>query len=368
MTDHSTQYSTVTVPVGFGGKSNPYVPDPAPTLLVELASVDRAKEEQKVAALLREAESTAAAVSAEAESAAATLRAEAEETASSLIASARAEAAALIAAAEEEAHAIRRTADESVADTLSNIEIRQTELDERAAALESLQSELEEREGHLTQRLAAVDAEVAEAAAVLSSAHTEADSVRAEARTAAEEILESARQQAEDEARALIAEARTAAHDSAVGDRIADIESVHRIEVQVLHDREVELLERIAALEARATTPPLTDESEGTDDEASNASPAEPEKTPTDSPAKQNGRAPRDHDESVAIDLDGEHADVTVRKDSRLNGRHGSDGGHATDRSPSPGPIVTHAPLTEQLSTSAFRAVPENDRRGRRRR
>jgi hypothetical protein len=82
--------------------------------------------------------------------------------------------------------------------------------------------------------------------------------------------------------------------------------------------------------------------------------------------AKKNARAPRSDDEdSVAIDLDGGHADVTVGTDSRVNGRHTSE--RSTDRS-TPGPIVTHAPLTEQLSTSAFRVVPENDRRGRRRR
>lgn len=365
MTDHTNQYSTVTVPVGFGGKSDPYIPDPAPTLLVELASVDRAKEEAKIADLLREAEATAASVRAEAEAAAPTLRAKAEETASSLTASARADADAIIAVAEDEAQAVRLAADESVADTLAEIETRQTELDERAAALEFLQSELEERDGHLTERLAAVDAEVAEAAAVLTSAHSDADTVLAEARAAAEEILESARQQAEDDARALIAEARTATEDdTAVEDRIAEIESVHRIEVQVLHDREVELLEWIAVLEARAAAPPLA---AGTNDESTEDGRPTPEDAPTDSASHEHGRAAHLDDDSMAIDLDGDNADVTVRKDSRLNGRHASES-HSTERSPNPGPIVTHTPLTEQLSTSAFRAMPENDRRGRRRR
>ena len=366
MTDHTNHYSTVTVPVGLGGKSNPYVPDPAPTLLVELASVDRAKEEAKVAALVRESEEAAAAVCAEAEAVAATLRAEAQTAAASLTENARADADAIIAAAEDEARDVRLAADEAVADTLADIEERQGALDERAAALDSLQTELDEREGHLTQRLAAVDAEVAEAAAVLSSAHSEAESVLAEARAAAEEILESARQQAEGDARALIAEARSAAqHDPAVAERIAEIESVHRIEVQVLHDREVELLERIADLEARGSVP--SPASGADNDDPANAIQATPADTPAATPSKKNGRAARTDGDLVAIELDGDHADVTVRKDSRLNGRHTSED-HSPDRSLTPGPVATHAPLTEQLSTSAFRAMPENDRRGRRRR
>jgi hypothetical protein len=367
MTDHTNQYTTVTVPVGLGGKSNPYIPDPAPTLLVELASVDRAKAEAKVAGLLREAEATAASVSAEAEAAAATLCAEAEETAASVTAKARADADAIIAAAEDDAQAVRRAADESVADIRAELETRQVELEERAAALDALQSELEERDGHLTERLAAVDAEVAEAATVLSSAHSDADSVLAEARVAAEEILESARQQGEDDARALIAEARSAAeNDAAVEERIAELESVHRIEVQVLHDREVELLEWIAVLEARATASPPAAATDH--DTPSLNSLATPEDAPADAHSKRNGRAARlDEDDAVAIDLDGEHADVTVRKDSQLNGRHSSED-RATDWSSGASPIATHAPLTEQLSTSAFRAMPENERRGRRRR
>ena len=367
MTDHTNHYNTVTVPVGLGGKSNPYVPDPAPTLLVELASVDRAKEEAKVATLVREAEETAAAVCAEAEAAAATLRAEAEEAASSLTDNARVDADAIIATAEDEARAVRLAADEAVADTLTDIDKRQADLDERAAGLESLQTELEERDTRLMERLAAADAEVAEAAAVLSSAHREAESVLAAARAAADEILESAREQAEYDARALIAEARSAAeHDAAADERIGDIETVHRIEVQVLHDREVELLERIADLEARASVPsPAT----GTDlDRRANANQAGPDDAPADTQSKKNGKGVRtDEDDLVAIDLDGEHADVTVRKDSRLNGRHTSED-RSPDRSLTPGPVATHAPLTEQLSTSAFRAMPENDRRGRRRR
>lgn len=354
MMDHTSQYSTVTVPVGFGGKSNPYVPDPAPTLLVELASVDRAKEEAKIAALLRDAEAAAAA-----------MVAEAEETVASVIASARADANAVVAIAADEAQTLRMAADESVADTLAEIETKQTELEQRAAALEFLQLELDERDRDLTERLAAADAEVAEAAAVLTSAHTDAASVVAEAHAAAEEILESARRQAEDDSRAVIAEARAATeHDAVAAERIVEIERVHRIEVQVLHDREVELLEWIAVLEARASSSPNV---AGSEDEPIDAGLPTPEDVPTASAFERNGRGVPIDDDSLAIDLDGDHADVTVRRDSRLNGRHASEG-HSTERSPSPGPIVTHAPLTEQLSTSAFRAMPENDRRGRRRR
>jgi hypothetical protein len=256
MTDHSTQYSTVTVPVALGGKSNPYVPDPAPTLLVELASVDRAREEAKVAALIRDAEATAASVLGAAEVASATLLAEAEEAVASLTEGARTDAEAIISAAEDEARSVRMAAEASVADTLTEIERREAELDVTASALDGLQSELEQREGNLADRLAAVDAEAAEAAALLAAAHRDADAILADAREAAEALLETARRDAEEDARTLIAEARLAAeNDPAVEERIAEIESVHRIEVQVLHDREIELLERIAALEARAAAP-----------------------------------------------------------------------------------------------------------------
>lgn len=233
------------------------------------------------------------------------------------------------------------------------------ELDERAAALEILQTDVEERETHLVARLAAVDAEAAEAAALLATAHEEADSVVANARIAAEEILEDARRQAEEDARAVRADARIAAeNDPAVEERIAEIESVHRIEVQVLHDREVELLGRIAYLEAHGLTPlPPTDVEESHRHAMASAD-ASPE-------SKMNGR--RSDTDAVAIDLEGERADVTVGSDARLNGRHTTSDGR-TDRPVGAGPIVTHAPLTEQLSTSAFRVVPENDRRGRRRR
>ncbi|MEX1005507.1 MAG: hypothetical protein WEB55_05320 [Acidimicrobiia bacterium] len=362
MTDHAHHYSTVTVPVGFGGKSSPYVPDPAPTLLVELATVDRAKEEAKVAALLGEAEATAASVTAEAEAAAEAIRAEAAEAAGTVTANARADADAVIAAAEDEAKAVIGAADTSVAGTLAKIETSGSELAERAAGLEALRSELDSRDALLAERLAAVDAEVAEAATILSAAHREADSVLAEARASAEEILDSARQQAEDDARALVAEARTAAeHDPAVQERIAEIGSVHRIEVQVLHDREVELLERIADLEARVAAPPVV---AGTGDESAGLETGTPTETPQDAPTGDEERT-ADDDESMSIDLDDERAEVTVRQD-RLNGRHTSDG-RTAERSPSAGTIVTHAPLIEQLSTSAFRAMPD-ERRGRRRR
>ncbi len=149
----------------------------------------------------------------------------------------------------------------------------------------------------------------------------------------------------------MIAESRAAAeNDPAVAERIAEIESVHRIEVQVLHDREVELLERIADLEARNAVP------------APAAETGEDPSAPGDGPA-----ADDDADDAVAIELEGEYADVTVRSDSRQNGRHSSES-RPTDRSSGPSPITTHAPHPEQLSTSLLAPRPENDRRGRRRR
>ena len=365
MTDHTHQFSTVTVPVGLGGKSNPYIADPAPTLLVELASVDRAKEEAKAATLVREAEAAATAVRAEAEAAAAALLAEAEETAASLVAEARGEVEAIIASARDEAVTLRSDAEESIASTIADVEARQAELEERASLLDALQSELEQREQHLTERIAAVDAEAAEATALLSSAHSDADGVRAQASIEAEEILETARRQAEDEARQMIAEARSMAeNDTTLEDRIAEIESVHRIEVQVLHDREVELLGRIADLEARIARP-----SPATTSHALEPTPRDDVVAASPEVSDDEGRREEtvDHDSSLAIDLEGDHADVTVRSDVRQNGRHASEK-HPTDRSSGPSPITTHAPLTEQLSTSAFRAVPESDRRGRRRR
>src|SRR5690606_25991030 len=125
-------------------------------------------------------------------------------------------------------------------------------LEARRCELDARETDLMARETHLIDRLAAADSDAAEATAVLAAARSEADMFLADARETAEEILEDARREAADEATALLADARLVAeNDPTIAERISEIESVHRIEVQVLHDREAALLERVAALEAR---------------------------------------------------------------------------------------------------------------------
>lgn len=324
MMDTHNNTHTITVPVGIGGKTNPYVPDPAPTLLIELPSVDTEREEERIAALA----------------------ADAELTASELIEAARANAADITEAAEQTAADTILRATESANEMTAplenreaELEARSDELDGRSKELESWSGDLEERQSAITAREAAIDAEAAEATAILAAAREDAEKLIAEARDHAEEVLAEARATAATETAEIEAEALAAAGSAeaaGLAERIKEIESVHRIEVQVLHDREANLLEQVAHLETRlnALTAPVE----------------EPER-PTPEP-----------DNQLAI----QHLSprVSVEADARSNGRHMSDKG---DRGGSAA-ITSHAPLTEQLSTSAFRTTAEQDRKGRRRR
>ncbi|MEX2278759.1 MAG: hypothetical protein WEA76_01580 [Acidimicrobiia bacterium] len=235
--EHDVQ--TVIAPVGLGGKNAPHIADPAPTLLVEMASVETDRETARIAALLADARRSAV-----------VLVQEATEQASAVLAEASAAAADTLRAAEQEAESAR-----------SEAEGRQVELD------------------HLETTL--------------------------HARVAAE---------------------------------AAEIESVHRIEAQVLREREAELLARIGYLESQL---------QGAKHAEEDAEPA------PDAPATR----------TVSVDLD---SLTPPAEESRTNGRH--DGDARVVKYSASGPLTTHAPLTEQLTTSAFRASPGPDRRGRRRR
>lgn len=326
MMDTQNNTPTVTVPVGLGGKSSPYVPDPAPTLLIELPSVETEREEHRVAALIAEAESTAA----------------------ELVERARTDAASIIEAAEDNAEVARRQATDAAAEMTSDVERRQVELEARsneldshAENLDSRSLDLEGREAALSERETAIDAEVAEATAILVSAREDAEQIIAEAREHAEEVLAEATAAAADETARLLAaapEPAEAVDDAALAERIEEIESVHRIEVQVLQDREAELLEQVAHLESRITA--LT--------------------APVEEPEVH---AP---DDQMGIDLQPATASIGVQSEARSNGRHTSENGQSERGGPAS--MASYAPLTEQLSTSAFRTVADRDRKGRRRR
>lgn len=304
---------TVIAPVGLGGKTAPYIADPAPTLLVELASVETERETARIAALLAEAKRSAAA----------------------LVKEAQATVADTVRAAEQEAESIRSQADE-----------RRVELDAVAAdlatqsqALDQRRTQLDNFEGELNDRTAAVDAEAAEAGSILAGARTDAEAILAEAHSRAEAVLEDAKEQARLAADSAAAEAKAAQEaDGAIASRVAEIEGIHRIEVQVLHQRETELLAKIGYLESQLRSATHAEK------DAEHA----PDAVTTS---------------TVAVDLDSLTPSAT---ESRLSGRHNGDG--RTVEYAASGPLATHAPLTEQLSTSAFRASPELDRRGRRRR
>lgn len=315
---------TITVPIGLGGKTTPYITDPAPTLVLELPSSETIREEGRIAELRSEAEAEAQALRAKADADANARREAAEREASELIQNAVADADARTAAAEA----------------------RVREIDERLDALEAREMSLTEGEAQLTARLAAVDAEASESAALLAAARDYAESILAEAQATAEGIIDEARLQAGEDADAVIAAAAsdaTADFDS----RLEEIESVHRIEIQVLREREQELLERVTALQAArhvTTVPAAADSndnggSDGRDDEF----------------ATSTGNTQT----AVAVATDGR------AHDSKVGGRHATDT-RLFEREPPP--IATHVTLTEQLSTNAFRITADKDRRGRRRR
>lgn len=325
--DTQKNTSTITVPVGFGGKTNPYVPDPAPTLLIELPSLETEREEERISALVADAESTAA----------------------KLVETAHADADAITAAAEQTAADTVRQATDSANEMTAAVEVRQAELEarshelnSRSEELEAWSADLEGRQSAITARETAIDAEAAEATAILASAREDAEKIIAEAREHAEEVLVEARATAATEIARLESEAREAssADDAGLAERIEEIESVHRIEVQVLHDREAELLEQVALLESRLTAL---------------ATPAKEPEPPAPEPEDQ-----------MEIHLQPAAASVGREAEARSNGRHTLDNGKS-ERGGSTA-ITSHAPLTEQLSTSVFRTAPDQDRKGRRRR
>lgn len=311
----------VTVPVGLGGKTNPYVPDPAPTLVIEFPSVETDRELARIAALETAARDEAAQIIEEARAEARRLQTESAAEAETLRSTAEAE---------------RREAQEQIARDRQSLEDTQSQVAARSDELDSQERELESRRSALEERLARADDDIAEAARILAQARTDAESILEEAQTTADAMLQETVSHAEAAAAELINEARTSVDtDELVAQRVAELESMHRVEVQVLTERESELLDRIARLESAI----------------SEAKTAEPTK-----------EAPSD-DEPVAIALEREGVAVSVPESRTHSGRHSSDPADTANRA-----IASHAPLTEQLSTSVFRTAAERDRKGKRRR
>lgn len=340
MTSHEQQTpaaATVTVPVGLGGKTTPYVADPAPTLLLELASVDTAREQAKIA----------------------DQRVAAEQAAADLVAAAEAEAEEIRAAAHREAERVRaeaaadaREIETSIADRQAELDARATELDEREgdlaereSGLETARADLESREREVEARLASIDAEAAAASTLLADARRDAEEILAEASAAAETILEESHRQASEEAAGIVADARRRAEHAAT-------EPDHTAVPEDLADRE-ELLARIAVLEARQA---------GVSDAFRHR-----EEQLLEQIALHEVR------ELAVIEPEVEHDETITMDESAPSGNEDAEivagpGRHAADGIGNPRPVTSFAPLTEQLSTSAFRATHDKDRRGRRRR
>jgi len=350
MPSEPTIPATVVVPVGLGGKTAPYVPDPAPTLLVDLApSRAPAPDDGLVDVAERLAADIVAAAEADAHTAGESIVAEARGEAERIVEEASARSDALV---EESQAALERRendlADREAAavahrDDLARPESELAERTDDIAARESTlatlieetdrrQEGLDLRDRDLTDRFSDADREAAEAARLVDAARNEADAILLRARQDAEAITSDAAT-----ARAGnpdVPPADTVSSTTAIDD---DHDYVDRIEIQVLRDRENELLGRIAELERR-----LDRESEAfLSVSASDSTDAgEPDADPIS-----------------------DHADGNRSEHVRPSGI--ADGARHVDRSESDG-IAAHAPLTEQLSASAFRTSA--DRRGRRRR
>lgn len=308
MTDTHISRPPVTVPIGLGGKTTPYVPDPAPTLMIELPSVETNQELARIAAL----------------------QAAAEDEAHRIIEGALATAEQIRQEAVEAADGERQAVQREIAEQRDALDRERVELAQLAEDLENRSRELDARSAALDARLSRADDDVAEAARILADARTDAETILHEAQAAAEAIIQDAVSQAQDTASELIGEARNSVDaDELLSERLAEVEAMHRVEVQVLTQREAELLERIASLEASL---PTTDQAD---------TPMAPDAV----------GAAVDHDELATV-----VPERTVR-----GGRHSSDSTDPTNRT-----IASHAPLTEQLSTTAFRSVA--DRKGKRRR
>ncbi len=379
MTQEHHTFNTVTVPVGLGGKTTPYVADPAPTVLVDLASVEadiksdgvREAADFEARAVVESASQQAidlveeAAAKAEAIIEAATgranqmkaeqtrrqaelddLRAELEDrqttlaTRSSELEEREQEALGLLGKAERDsygaqeavAHA-RDQASETLAEATAAAETlladAQTQVD---SLLADAQHEADTRaEAHLADARDQAEALLTDAQhhattraeALLADARYQVDSLLADAQHQVDSLLTDAQHQAE----ALLADAQERAAEAAT--RTEDIQSVHLIEIQVLREREMELLDRIARLEAA-----------------------------------QEDNNSQEPDEATEVDLDQELADLSLETSGR----------HVEARTETPGPsassrLASYTPLTEQLSTTAFRTpLDDKDRRGRKRR
>ena len=308
MTDTHISRPPVTVPIGLGGKTTPYVPDPAPTLMIELPSVETNQELARIAALEAAAEDEAHRITEEALATAEQIRQEAVEA----------------------ANGERQAVQGEIAEQRDALDRERAELAQLAEDLENRSRDLEARSAALDARLSRADDDVAEAARILADARTDAETTLHEAQAAAEAIIQDAVSQAQDTASELIGEARNSVDaEELLSERLSEVEAMHRVEVQVLTQREAELLDRIARLEASLS---------GTDQ--------------ADTPM-----AP----DAVATAVDHDELATVVPERALHGGRHSSDSSDPTNRA-----IASHAPLTEQLSTTAFRSVA--DRKGKRRR
>ncbi len=365
MTSADHPLTTVVVPVGLGGKTTPYVPDPAPTILVEIASVDTSREAARLEEMQASLEFERLAI-----------LAAADEEASRIVEDAHGSAAALLAEAEA---ALARRGEE--------LEARQAAIDAERAELDLQAQALTRHEAELQARLDAIDEEGAAATAALATARADAESILEEAKETAERILDDARTAAESQAAAILAASRQEAEADATAERISDLESVHRIEVQVLHERERELLDEVAHLRAQLQQPanghrtPADDSATTTDgrhvaDVLAMQVLHERERELLDEVAhlraqlQQSANGHQPPTDGSALGADGRHVAevlaVDVTDDSELIegpplGEPRTRGGDGAGR------IATYTPLTEQLSTTAFRSAG-NDRRGRRRR
>lgn len=357
---------TVVVPVGLGGKTRPYVTDPAPTVLIDLGLGEdptaETKHEARAAALAEAteaaaglvadaeraagqivagAETQAATVLAQAHSAAEAERAMAETTADDIVTEARTAADAAITVAQSEAAEIRQLAERDAAGVRADLEAAAAELETREAELEARAAALETLQGDLEARFARVDEEADDAAAVLAAARKDADALLDEARQAADSILADAMREASEAAARLLAEAREQPQHTEPTDRIDEMERIHRIEMEVLRGRETRLLDQIAELERRLE---FVDRIVVSDVAVP---PTVPEPAPE--PPPRHLRAVDDEFEDTVEPA------FTEEKPARRTVEAAS----ARQSAPAP-----YAPLTEQLSPTAFRT----DKKGRRRR
>lgn len=312
----------VTVPVGLGGKTAPYVPDPAPTLIIEFPSVETNRELARIASLATAARHEADLITGKA-------RSDADEQ--------RQEAAVAAERIRSAAESERQAALEEIATEREAAAADREDLARKTEDLEGRQRDLERSRSALDGRLARADEDVAEAARILASARTDTEAMLQEAEATADSMIQDAMSQAHAAAAELVGHARDSVDaDQLISQRMAEVESMHRVEVQVLTEREVELLNRIAHLEAKLVSATVKVE----------------ETTETDHV-----------EDRVAIALEHDGFAVEVPEPGMRNGRHSSEPVDTSGRA-----IASHAPLTEQLSTSAFRTVAERDRKGKRRR